>query len=119
MGGKAIYPGFIDAHCHFYNYGLSLGNADLIGTNSFQQVLDIVVAHGKSNPDGWLIGRGWDQNDWKNQNLPNKVILDSLFPDRPVLLHRIYGPSALANTLALKLAGIIGHSIPLGGVDRN
>ena len=62
--GKTIYPGFIDAHAHFYNYGLSLKRADLTGTVSWADILIKLQAFASENKEGWLIGRGWDQNDW-------------------------------------------------------
>ena len=55
-----IYPGFIDAHTHFTGYALSLLNVDLVGTKSYQEVLDKVVDFSKSHPEGWITGRGWD-----------------------------------------------------------
>lgn len=105
-GGRFIYPGFIDAHAHFLGYGLSLQKADLSGTTSWEDVLQRLQAFAASNPDGWLIGRGWDQNDWQVKEFPDKEALDSLFPDRPVLLTRVDGHAAIANQKALDLAGI-------------
>src|SRR5688572_2094782 len=63
-GGKTVFPGFIDAHCHFYNYGQSLQRIDLVGTKSFEEVVQRAVAYSKNNPTEWITGRGWDQNDW-------------------------------------------------------
>jgi predicted amidohydrolase YtcJ len=75
--GKFIYPGFIDAHCHFYGYGKGLMEADLVGTHSFDEAIERTLDFVKKNdPDienynkkdiaakNWIIGRGWDQNDW-------------------------------------------------------
>ena len=105
--GKWIYPGFIDAHCHFYGYGLGLlKRADLVGTKSFDEVLARLVKHNEGNPAKWLEGRGWDQNDWEIQEFPHKEKLDQLFPDKPVVITRIDGHAALANSEALKRAGI-------------
>ena len=59
-----VYPGFIDAHCHFYGYAKTLMNCDLTGTKSWQEAIDRLEVFAKKNPDSWLIGRGWDQNDW-------------------------------------------------------
>lgn len=105
-GGKPIYPGFIDAHTHFYNYGLSLREISLSGTQSWNEVLDSVRNYARKNPDGWLTGTGWDQNDWKNKQFPDKMLLDKYFPMRPVLLTRIDGHAAIANQAALDIAGI-------------
>lgn len=117
--GKAIFPGFIDAHCHFLNYGLGLQQVDLTGTSSFDEVLERVISFPKkSRPEervpeirsnvknDWILGRGWDQNDWADKSFPSKEKLDSLFPDRPVLLMRIDGHAALANKKALEAGGI-------------
>ena len=115
--GKPVYPGFHDAHCHFYGYGNFLQSANLVGTDSFQSILDTLVSFRKSHPDqAWLIGRGWDQNDWDVQEFPEKTALDSLFPDIPVLLTRIDGHAALANQKALDLAKISKDTKVSGGV---
>jgi predicted amidohydrolase YtcJ len=106
LEGRYVYPGFIDAHCHFYEYGLGLQQAELTGTTSFAEVLDIVQKHAELYPEGWVTGRGWDQNDWQDKSFPDRAELDRLFPDRPVVLYRIDGHAALANEVALKLAGI-------------
>ncbi|QQL49449.1 amidohydrolase [Mucilaginibacter ginkgonis] len=105
-GGKAIYPGFIDAHTHFYQYGMGLQEAHLEGTQSWNEIIDSVSAFGKRNPEGWIIGRGWDQNDWKVKQYPTKAKLDSLFPVRPVMLQRIDGHAAIVNQAALNIANI-------------
>jgi predicted amidohydrolase YtcJ len=113
--GKFIYPGFIDAHAHFVGYGLSLQNVDLTGTNSWEEALDRVKHFAAQNPEGWIIGRGWDQNDWRLKEFPNNTELDTLFPDRPVLLRRIDGHAAIANQKALDLAGIKAGDTLTGG----
>jgi predicted amidohydrolase YtcJ len=104
--GKTVFPGFIDAHAHFYGYGESLQTADLSGTNSWEEVCERLSDFAKTHPKGWLIGRGWDQNDWDNKEFPDKSQLDKLFPNRPVILTRIDGHAAVANQQALKAAGI-------------
>ena len=106
--GKFIFPGFIDAHCHFLAYGKGLRNVDLVGTRSFKDVLARVLDFSKKDRDGsnWIIGRGWDQNDWIQKQYPTHVQLDSLFPHRPVLLFRVDGHAVLANSEALRRSGI-------------
>lgn len=104
--GDAIYPGFIDAHAHFFGYAESLNNADLTETKSWEEVLQRLQKFAKTQPAGWLTGRGWDQNDWSNKQFPTKEKLDELFPNRPVLLHRIDGHAAIANQKALDAAKI-------------
>ncbi len=103
---KTVYPGFIDAHCHFLHYGIGLSNVDLTGTTSFSEVIEKATHHYNEMPSAWLIGHGWDQNDWENKEFPDKTRLDKLFPAVPVLLTRIDGHAAIANRKALELAGI-------------
>ena len=106
LQGKAVYPGFIDAHCHFLGYGKGLTQADLIDTKSFDEVIQRVVEYSKIKKGEWIIGRGWDQNDWIVKDFPTKEKLDSLFPTTPVFLKRVDGHAALVNSEALKRAGI-------------
>ena len=103
---QAIYPGFIDAHCHFVGYALNLKKVDLVGTKSFDEVLERVAAYSIDHKDEWILGRGWDQNDWEIKEFPTRAKLDSLFPNKPVYLSRIDGHAALVNGEALKRAHI-------------
>lgn len=117
-GGKAIYPGFIDAHAHFYEYGLSLQEVRLENTKSWQEVIDSVNTYARRNPEGWITGRGWDQNKWPKKEFPDKAKLDSMFPVRPVILTRIDGHALIANQAALNLAGIKpGQTISGGKIE--
>lgn len=128
--GKTILPGFIDAHCHFLGYGLSLQQCNLIGTKSKEEMVKRVIDFSvqlkqghvldaqtnlKKTIDNWLIGYGWDQNDWEVKEFPDNRELDSLFPYTPVLLYRIDGHAALVNSAALKIAGITEKSKLAGG----
>ncbi len=126
LNGKTMYPGFIDAHCHFVGYGLGLQQVDLVGTRSFKEVVDRVIAFSKNRPDeanvprisvetNWIIGRGWDQNDWEEKQYPNKKMLDSVFPNTPVMLTRVDGHAALVNEKALRQAGINNSTKISGG----
>ncbi|MCC7301850.1 MAG: amidohydrolase [Bacteroidia bacterium] len=115
LNGAAVYPGFIDAHCHFLNYGLSLQRVDLKGTASFNEVIARVVEFAKTHPNGWLLGRGWDQNDWEVKEFPVNDTLNILFPDRPVFIRRIDGHAALANKKALEAGGITENTKVAGG----
>lgn len=110
-----VYPGFIDGHCHFYGYGTDLPKCALFGTSSFKDVIDKVVEYEKNNHFHWLLGRGWDQNDWQVKEFPDKSKLDSLFTDKPVFLLRIDGHAALVNQKALDLAGITAQTKIDGG----
>jgi predicted amidohydrolase YtcJ len=105
--GHYVYPGLIDAHCHFFDYGLDLQMADLTGTKSFGQILEILREHNQKFPSEWIIGHGWDQNDWEIKEFPSNEKLDELFPGKPVLITRIDGHAALASSEALRRAGIL------------
>ncbi|CAN5135478.1 amidohydrolase [soil metagenome] len=116
--GKFVYPGLIDAHAHFVNYGRSLQRADLRGTDSWNEVLERLTAFAATNPDGWLQGEGWDQNDWKEREFPTNRKLNELFPERPVVLSRIDGHAIIANDVALQKAGInAGDKIDGGEIE--
>jgi predicted amidohydrolase YtcJ len=118
--GQFIYPGLIDAHAHFYSYGLSLQTADLTGTTSWTEIIEKLKTFAATHPspDGWLIGRGWDQNDWPQKEFPTNQQLNELFPNRPVLLTRIDGHAAIANQKALALAGVqAGQQLTGGSIE--
>jgi len=113
--GKTIYPGFIDAHCHFTGYATDMWKCNLVGTTSFDEVIEKMKVYSKTAPMEWLYGRGWDQNDWDVKEFPSKEKLDSLFPNRPVFLKRIDGHAALANQKAMDLAQITAATTVAGG----
>lgn len=113
--GKFVYPGFIDAHCHFYYYGQSLQKADLVGTKSFDEVIERVKKHHTEHPSEWILGRGWDQNDWPEKSFPDKSKLDETFPNNPVILTRIDGHAVIANSEALKRGNVSAKSKIKGG----
>jgi predicted amidohydrolase YtcJ len=117
-GGKAVYPGFIDAHAHFLGYGLGLQSANLVETKSWNEILERLqnFANTKNiQPGQWIVGRGWDQNDWPEKEFPTREKLDVLFPNNPVLLTRIDGHAAVANQKALEAAGITASTKITGG----
>ncbi len=114
--GKAVYPGFNDAHCHFYGFGTNLiKRADLVGTKSFEEVVDRLKEYHQKNPTEWIEGRGWDQNDWETKDFPTKDLLDEAFPNNPVFLIRIDGHAAISNSKAFELAGINNQTVVKGG----
>ncbi len=115
MEGRFVYPGLIDPHCHFYGYGSSLMNADLVGISSFEEIIEIIRKHDEEFPSEWIVGRGWDQNLWPVQDFPHKSQLDQIFPGKPVLLTRIDGHAAIANSEALLRAGVDEGSSVEGG----
>ncbi|MCD6544655.1 MAG: amidohydrolase [Flavobacteriaceae bacterium] len=113
--GSIIYPGLIDAHCHFYGLGLSMQKVDLTGTKSFEEVLEKIKSFQKDKNSSFITGRGWDQNDWEIKEYPTKEKLDKLFPKIPVAVRRIDGHALLANQAALDLAGINSETKIKGG----
>ncbi|KAA5544819.1 amidohydrolase [Adhaeribacter rhizoryzae] len=117
LKGKPVYPGFIDAHAHFVGYAQNLMQADLVGTKSFAEVVQRLVAHRKKYPAApWLLGRGWDQNDWPVKDFPTNDTLNQLFPELPVLITRIDGHAALVNAKALALAQVTPATTVSGGI---
>lgn len=107
-----IYPGFIDAHCHFVGYAENLSKVMLYGTKSIDEIIEKVNEFAQNNPEGWIYGFGWSQNDSAGMvnEFPNKEKLDLLYPNRPVYLKRIDGHIALANQTALNFAGITSET---------
>ena len=103
---RPVYPGFIDAHCHFYGYGKSLVEVNLLGCKSYQEMLDRLENYGKNSSSEWITGRGWDHTLWPDQQFPDKTELDRLFPNRPVAVQRVDGHAGLVNQAALDRAGI-------------
>lgn len=115
--GQPIYPGFYDAHAHFFGYAQTYGQADLNGASSFDEIIDRLKAFRNAHPDApWLLGRGWDQNLWEDKSFPTRERLDAEFPDLPVYLVRIDGHAALVNGKALELADITGPIDIEGGL---
>ena len=103
----AVIPGLIDAHGHLMGLGESLMQADLVGTLGLDPIIERLRAKARELPDGaWLLGRGWDQNDWAKAEFPTAADLDREFPARPVWLERVDGHAGWANSAALRAAGI-------------
>jgi len=117
LGGRVVIPALVDAHAHFSGYAKSRAWIDLVGTRSLDEVLKRVAERVARTPKGrWIRGRGWDQNDWSEKRFPTAEELDRVSPDNPVLLTRICGHAALANSMALELSGIMrGTPDPAGG----
>ncbi|MFO7997642.1 MAG: amidohydrolase [Bacteroidales bacterium] len=115
MNGAFVYPGLIDPHAHFFGYGTSLMNPDLSGSRSFEEIIDLIKDHHERFSGEWILGRGWDQNLWPVQEFPHRSQLDAVFPDIPVLLVRVDGHAAIANTEALNRAGITANTRVPGG----
>ncbi len=107
LGGRAVTPGLIDAHSHLIGLGRALSEVDLVGTSSYEEVIDRVRAGAAQLPAGeWVNGRGWDQNDWAVREFPNHRALSEAVPDHPVWMRRIDGHAALLNARAMEELGL-------------
>ena len=118
LGDATIVPGLIDAHGHMSGLGMSHLTADLVGTASKAEIIERLRTFARELPDGaWLVGRGWDQNDWPEQAFPTAADLDAAFPDRPVWLDRIDGHAGWANSAAMRAVAreLSGDWQPDGG----
>lgn len=106
-----ILPGLTDAHGHLYGLGLSLDVVNLTGTRSLDEVIARVQERAATTPKGqWIVGRGWDQNDWPVKEFPTAAALDEAIPDHPVFLRRVDGHAAVTNTAGLRVAGVTAAS---------
>lgn len=113
--GKFVYPGLIDAHCHFYSFGLSLQEVDLRGTKSMDEIIARIQAFQKIKNVDFIVGNGWDQNDWEIKKFPTKSDLDKYFPNIPVVLNRVDGHAMIVNSKVLALAKITKNTKAIGG----
>ena len=115
-GGAAVLPGLIDAHAHIMNLGRFLLTVDLFGTRSAEEVAERVGAAVRSHAPGeWIIGRGWDQNDWDVKEFPNSELLDRVAPDNPVFLDRVDGHAVWVNSAALEAGGVTAETPDVEG----
>src|SRR5690606_36108676 len=102
-GDATVVPGLVDAHAHLMNLGFALLRAELVDAASKDEVIQRLKAFEATLPEGaWLLGRGWDQNDWTGKQFPTAADLDAAFPDRPVWLERVDGHAGWANRAALR-----------------
>lgn len=113
--GQTITPGLIDAHCHFLNLGIGLQQVDLMGSKSYDEVVQRVVDFQKEKNADFIMGRGWDQNDWEEKTFPNNAKLNELFPNTPIALTRVDGHAILVNQAALNLGKVTVDSKIDGG----
>lgn len=117
LGGHVVIPGMVDAHAHLLGLGQSLRTVNLVGAKSYDEVIARVVNAAKGLPDGhWLLGRGWDQNQWGDTRFPTHDALSRALPNNPVWLTRVDGHAGLANAAAMRAAGVTAASVdPSGG----
>lgn len=102
-----VIPGFIDSHAHLFGVGRRLRELDLVGTQSYAEIIERIRSRAQELPGGaWILGRGWDQNDWDEPEFPHHRALSAAVPDHPVFVRRIDGHAALANAAALEAAGV-------------
>jgi predicted amidohydrolase YtcJ len=122
LGDATILPGLTDAHAHLYGLGVALDTVSLVETTSYEDVISRVRERARTAaPNEWILGRGWDQNDWAVKEFPSAAALDAAVPDHPVVLERVDGHASLANSAAMRLAGITASTPdPAGGrIVRN
>lgn len=117
LKGATILPGLVDAHAHVAGLGMALETVSLVGTTSYGEVLERIRRRAGTALDGeWITGRGWDQNDWAIKDFPTAAELDRVVSDHPVWVTRIDGHAALANSAAMRAAGITSSTAdPAGG----
>lgn len=107
LEGKFVMPGFNDAHVHFASAGQGILNVNVEGTRSIVEFQERIRARlGEFQPGEWVTGRGWDHSLWKENRVPTKANLDAISTEHPMLFNRVDGHSAVANSLALKQAGV-------------
>jgi predicted amidohydrolase YtcJ len=107
LGGKRVVPGFNDAHVHFVDGGTSLASVQLGNARSEAEFRQRIADYAKSQPKGvWILEGEWDHERWSPARLPTHQLIDEVTPDNPVFVSRLDGHEALANVLAMKLAGV-------------
>lgn len=117
LKGKLMLPGFIDAHTHFISGGFYLMGINLRNAKSTSEFKNIIKEYAEKNHGKWITGGNWDHESWEIKVLPNKNWIDEFTKETPVFIERYDGHIALANSLALKLAGINANTPdPEGGL---
>ena len=107
LGGKLVVPGFNDAHVHFFSGGENLASVQLRDAKSEEEFRKRIAEFGAKQPAGrWITGGGWDHENWSPALLPTRQLIDTVTAGHPVFVNRLDGHMALANSQALKLAGI-------------
>lgn len=117
LKGKLMLPGFIDNHVHFSGGGNYLLGLDLRPAKSIEEFRNILKDYVAQNPGKWIIGGNWNHENWEKTDLPTKEMIDDIAPDQPVFVNRLDGHMALANSYAIKLAGVTKDTeSPAGGL---
>ncbi|MEP6811058.1 MAG: amidohydrolase, partial [Chthoniobacterales bacterium] len=117
LHGQAVFPGFTDSHCHVFGIGEREMTLNLEGTKTKADFLAKVKERvAKAKPGQWITGRGWIETFWKPPQFPTAADLDQIAPENPVFLTRADGHAAVANSAALRLAGVTAETPnPFGG----
>lgn len=117
LAGRTACPGFFDAHLHLTGMAEESWQVDLLGTTSEAEVVQRVAERAApGSTEAWILGRGWDQNDWAVKDFPTRAALDAAVPDQPVALWRVDGHALLVNGVVLGRAGINSFTAdPEGG----
>ena len=114
--GRSVLPGLIDAHGHVLDLGFSALHLNLVGTTSLENLKQRLKAYAGLHPEGWIIGFGWNQELWPDKSFPTAAELNSVVADRPVVLERVDGHAIVANTAAMRAAGVTAATpTPAGG----
>ena len=122
LDGKTVIPGLIDTHIHVADFGRCLLWLDLTSADSIENLKRLVSEKAKQTPAGkWIIGRGWNENRFKEKRLPNLSDLNKASPDNPVILYREAAMICAINSKALTLAGVTTQTaVPSSGaIDKN
>jgi len=120
-GGRTLLPGLIDAHGHVLGLGFGALQLDLVGTSSLDDLKHRLGTYAAAHPDArWIVGRGWNQELWPDKRFPTAADLDAVVPDHPVMLERVDGHAVVANSAAMRAAGIPSDTkAPAGGRIEN
>ena len=115
-GGKLVVPGFNDAHVHFLETGAQLSAVDLRDAKTPQEFVKRIKEFAAKQPKGrWILGGQWDHENWTPNDLPTAAMIDAVTPDNPVFVNRLDGHMALANSVAIKLAGVNASTPEVSG----
>ena len=122
LTGRLVTPGLVDAHCHFLNLGRSFQMVNLRNASSLTEIRErLRQAVASRRPGEWIIGRGWNHHQWRDQREPTRKDLDDIIPENPAMMVRACGHSIWVNTMALELADVTRESPnPDGGqIDKD
>ena len=119
LAGATVIPGLVDSHTHVFGLGALLDQVNLVGVETEEEAVELIVERAKSVPKGeWIVGRGWDEGAWANR-YPDKVLLTAKVPDHPVFMDSLHGFAGWGNQMALDVAGITAETpVPVGGEMR-